>query len=205
MGFPGLQDFAVDEITIISRDDEKNILNRFAAHYDAPAYARRALRVQQAYEELLSRCRRKRDQWLEMVRLRLGVLRALAEDFSRLSLVAAATEQIDTLRGLHDELQPRLRVPVRPTSSIPQLRQALQDLDQSILRFNRRWHKFVHELDLTAINQLREGYNRYYLLEKECAVRSVRLARQGFARLAPLRAEDLIALLPLLPVLHLHE
>ena len=35
-------------------------------------------------------------------------------------------------------------------------------------------------IDLTHVNKLRDGYNRYYVLEKECALRNVRLAALGF-------------------------
>ena len=35
--------------------------------FDAPAYVRRGRRVQAAFEELLDRCRRQRDEWLGMV------------------------------------------------------------------------------------------------------------------------------------------
>ena len=55
-------------------------------------------------------------------------------------------------------------------------------------------------MDLGPVNEVREGYNRYYLLEKECALRSPLLARQGFVRLNPLTVDDLAALLPPLPV-----
>jgi hypothetical protein len=53
---------------------------------------------------------------------------------------------------------------------------------------------------LNQVNDLRDGYNRYYVLEKECAVRSFRLARQGFCPLEPLTVEDITALFPLLHV-----
>jgi hypothetical protein len=55
------------------------------------------------------------------------------------------------------------------------------------------------------VNGLREGYNRYYLLEKECALRSPRLARQGFVRLPAVTVDDLAAQLPPLPVPQLRE
>jgi hypothetical protein len=53
---------------------------------------------------------------------------------------------------------------------------------------------------LGPLNELRDGYNRYYLLEKECAIRSVALARRGFTPLPPLTLDDLAVLLPPLPV-----
>ena len=80
------------------------------------------------------------------------------------------------------------------------LRQALTELTESIERFNGRWREFLTQVDLTAVNEARDGYNRYYLLEKECALRSPNLARQGFRRLAPLTPADVAELLPLLPV-----
>ena len=51
-------------------------------------------------------------------------------------------------------------------------------------------------VDLARVNQLRDGYNRYYVLEKECAVRSPKVARQGFRPLPPLTTADLAAELP---------
>ena len=67
-------------------------------------------------------------------------------------------------------------------------------------RFNRRWLPFVRGLDLTALNAERADYNRYYLLEKECAVRSPHIARQGYRPLDPVTHDDLLAALPPLPV-----
>jgi hypothetical protein len=73
-------------------------------------------------------------------------------------------------------------------------------LAASVERFNRRWCAYIAELDLSAINGLRDGYNRYYLLEKECAVGSVRLLPQTFRRLAPVTSEEILDQLPPQPV-----
>jgi hypothetical protein len=190
----------VDEILIFGRDDGGNLVKRFMAQYDAPAFARRARQVQEAFDHLLSRCRRQRDDWLGMVRMRLGTLAALAGDWDRLRPWLADVEHVGALRQLHADLAPRLRVPVEPSSSVRVLQRALGELTESIERFNRRWQEFLHQVDLTHVNRLRDGYNRYYLLEKECAVRSARVARQGFRRLEPLTVDGLAGLLPLLPV-----
>jgi hypothetical protein len=64
---------------------------------------------------------------------------------------------------------------------------------------------FLANVDLTAVNELREGYNRYYVLEKECAVRSARIARQGFTPLPPLTHDELMSQFPLLPVPRLRD
>jgi hypothetical protein len=93
-----------------------------------------------------------------------------------------------------------LRVPPGSGVSWRPVRRALRELYESIEHFNRRWEEFLQTIDLTRVNELRAGYNRYYLLEKECALRSARLARQGFSRLEPLTVHELAALLPPLPV-----
>jgi hypothetical protein len=190
----------MDDIPIFGRVSERAMVNDFMAHYGAPAYVRRANQVQEALDLLLHRCRRQRTEWLKLARTRLGVLRALAGDWTALRPLLADDEQARTLEELHADLQPRLRVPVGRTTSARKLRRALRELVESIEYFNRRWREFVPTVDVSRVNELRDGYNRYYLLEKECAMRSARLARQGFVRLEPLTTEGLTALLPPLPV-----
>jgi hypothetical protein len=166
------------------------------AQYDAPAYVRRARAVEQAYEALLARCRQQREQWLEMVRLRVGILRATAGDWEALRPHVADDAQLDLLRNLHDTLAPLLRAPVEPTRAARPLRQALLELQQSIRRFNRRWEDYLAALDVAEVNEARAKYNRYYLLEKECALRSQAVARQGFRRLEPISPDDVARLFP---------
>jgi hypothetical protein len=187
----------VNEIPIVGVEGRE--ARELLAYYDVPAYVRRARRVQDLYDELLASCRRQHEQWLEMVRLRLGLLRARAGRWE--ALVALLPQsQIEQLRDWHDRLSPRLRVPVEATSSERVLRRALVELRESVERFNRRWAAFLQTIDLSGVNEARRGYNRYYLLEKECAVRSPAVARQGFHPLEPLTLEEVADLLPLLPV-----
>lgn len=169
------------------------------AQYDAPAYIRRARRVQGAFDDLVETCRRQREEWLGMVRLRLGVLRALAGSWEALRPFRTP-EQVNELRDLHDTLSPQLRTPVAAATSPRALRRALVELRESVERFNRRWKAYLKTIDLAAINDLRVGYNRYYLLEKECALRSSAVARHGYRPLEPLTHDELADLLPLLPV-----
>src|SRR5207248_8519725 len=122
-------------------------------------------------------------------------LQALAGDWMVLRPWLADDEQLQVLRDLEVLVQPRLRARIQPTSSPRMLRRALLELTASIERFNQRWQAYLPTVDRTTINDLRDGYNRYYLLEKECAVRSPRLARQGFRRLEPLTLEQLAELL----------
>jgi hypothetical protein len=189
----------VSDIPIPSRDDRQGF-NQVLAQYDGPAYVRRARRVKGAYDALLGECRRQRDEWLTLVRIRLGTLRALAGNWPALAPHLADEEQTCLLEELHAALDPRLRVPVEPTTSARALRQALDELTESIERFNRRWVEYVRGLDLAALNAERADYNRYYVLEKECLVRSPHVARQGFRPLEPLSHDHLLTVLPPLPV-----
>jgi hypothetical protein len=182
---------------ILGHDEETRLFQELAAQYDAPAYIRRARRVEGAFEQVLIRCQNQHKEWLFMVRLRLGVLYALAGDLDHLDPLLPEDSR-SRLSALHAELQPRLRSPLEPTSSVRILSGALEELCESMVRFNRRWRAFLPTVDLTAVNQLRADYNRYYLLEKECALRSARLARVGYQPLTPLTIADLEANLPLL-------
>src|SRR5262249_20854681 len=157
---------------IPSREDGRQAFNEVLAHYDGPAYMRRARRVQASYEQLLNDCRRQRDEWLAMARIRLGTLRGLAGTWDTLTPHLADDEQVRKLEQLWTILDPRLRVPIEPTTSIRTLRAALHRLAESIATFNQRWLPYIRGLDLSALNAERADYNRYYLLEKECAVRS---------------------------------
>jgi hypothetical protein len=190
----------VDDVPILGRGDDYGLFKQVQAQYGAPAYVRRAREVEAALSDVLHSCRMRRDEWLPMVRLRLGVLRGLAGDWGALLPWLADEDQAGVLGDLERDLQPRLRLPVEPTSSAWALRRALRELLQSIARFNHRWQEFLPSVDLSRVNELRDGYNRFYLLEKECAMRSPRLALQGFRPLEPLTTADLAALLPPLPV-----
>src|SRR5262249_25900795 len=106
----------------------------------------------------------------------------------------------EALRLLQTRLAPALRLVPARTDSLAALRRALNEVIDSLERFNRRWVQFVEELELTAINELRAGYNRYYVLEKEFALRSARVARHGFVPLAPITSAMLLELMPVLPV-----
>ena len=182
------------------RDDHPIEMNEIVARFGAPAYVRRARRMEEAFTQLLAACRRQRAEWLPIVRLRVGLLRALAGSWDQLRPLLADVSHADALAALHDELQPQLRVRIEPTTSPRTLRRALRELTESMERFNRRWLKYLQAVDLSHVNELRDGYNRYYLLEKECAVRSSLVARQGFRRLEPLSADELTSLLPPLVV-----
>ncbi len=184
----------------ISTDDAAAVFNQVTSRFDAPAYVRRARRVQQALDDILGRCRKQRAEWLMMTRLRVGTLRALAGGWESLRPYLTG-EGLAELERLHDELQPQLRLPVERDETPRVLRAALAELRESVSRFNGRWEKFLRGIDLGPVNAEREAYNRYYVLEKECALRNAVVARHGFQPLPPLTTADLLTLLPPLPEL----
>jgi hypothetical protein len=183
----------------ISGDSESRDMQEVIAQFDAPAYIRRARGVELALEHLLNKCRAQANAWLEMTKLRLGRLIAVAGDWSVLEALLA-DGQLPVLKKLHTELAPKLRVPPEPTSSKRVLRRALHELVSSLNRFNERWRTYLEKVDCSAVDQVREGYNRYYVIEKACALRSDRLAGHGFVPLKPMTREELFGLLPPLPV-----
>jgi len=187
------------ETVIPGRDDDKRIFNEVLAMQGAPAYVRRAQAVEAALADLLAQCQRQREDWLKMVRIRLGLLAMLAGDWQALRPLLADDDQPRVLRSLHETLAPELRYRPARTDSPRQLTRALAELGASIERFNRRWSAYLPTVDLTRLNQLRANYNRYYLLEKECSVRSHVVARQGFHPLPPLTLEELLERMPALP------
>ncbi|HWG43328.1 MAG TPA: hypothetical protein VN688_11125 [Gemmataceae bacterium] len=186
----------MEDVSISGRGEGNQEFKQFLSQYDGPAYLRRARAVQGTLDHLLASCRRQRAEWLKMARLRIGMLHALAGEWTNLRPLLADEEQLEILRRLHAELAPQLRVRVEPTSSLRALRRALRELRDSLEHFNQRWRVFLPTVDLMAVNELRDGYNRYYVLEKECVVRSARIARQGFVPLEPLTIDDLTAEFP---------
>jgi hypothetical protein len=187
----------VEEVRI-STDDAAVVFNQVVARFDAPAYVRRAQRVQQNLDDLIARCRKQRTEWLMMTRLHIGTLRALAGDWVSLQKYVSE-DGLRELERLHDELQPQLRLPVERDDSPRVLRAALAEVRASIARFNRRWEEFLRGIDLGPVNAEREAYNRYYVLEKECALRNAVVARHGFQPLPVLTTVDLQTILPPLP------
>lgn len=178
--------------------DPELLVKRIMSMYDAPAFVRRARRVQEVQDALLHRCRKQLDALSGMARLRVGMLRAMVGNWRWLVPSIVGDDQIAVFEELETRLQPRPSS-VDATASVRALRRAVDELIESIQRFNGRWKQFVSALDLSEVNSVRDGYNRYYVLEKECLVHSFELARQGFRPLAVLTTDDVLTLFPVLP------
>jgi len=178
---------------------EGNEVRKILAQFDAPAFVRRAKGVEVADELLHAHCRRQREEWLEMPRLRLGQFVAALGDWSRWPMTPAGGCDPQPLITLHEEWQPRLKVPVPRAHSAGQLQAPWSRLTESFAKFNRRWQEFLEKIPRDEINEIRDGYNRYYVLEKECATGSPALARRGFVELPLVTVQTLLEWYPRLP------
>ena len=178
-------------------DNELKVFQQIIAGFETPAFLRRARCVEDAWQVLVEQCRRQRESWLEVPRLRLATLAALAGDWATLAPLLDRDESLPHLRQFFDEWQPKLRRPLRRTTSQRKLSAAMEQMNASFARFNQRWEPYIAGIDLREINRLRAGYNQYYVLEKECMVRSAKVAHEGFRPLAPASTADLLAIFPL--------
>lgn len=181
-------------------EEDQRIVQEMIGRFDAPSFIRRARHVEMTWTQLLDRCAHERLHRLEFVRLRLGQLRALLGSWEALAEWLPEEHERNELICLHDELKPRLRLPLEPTTSRRVLRNATQDLVEAMARFNAGWTKWIAKLDLRPVNQARDAYNRYYLLEKECAFGAAAIARRDYQQLEPITLDDVARKFPLLSV-----
>jgi hypothetical protein len=188
-----------EELPDVGVEEDRDALKFMMAQWGAPAFVVREANVRLAWEKIANLCQKQRDEWLSVVRVRLGRLRALAGDWCTMVPLLGA-EQVQGLEHLHAELRPQLRLPVAAASSERELRRAVVEFADAATRFNARWARFLPTIDLSTANDLRDKYNRYYLVEKECVVRSPQVARRGFTSLQPLTVDDLYRAFPLLLV-----
>jgi hypothetical protein len=176
----------------VSGDDERKLLMQVVAQYEAPAYVRRARQVELSHDAIIEHCRRQRTEWLAGVRLHLKALDVAASEEDLRTRFGGAT--MAAIERLHREIGlDRPAVQSQRFRSLPSL---LRFLRASVRRFNRRWSAFLAQCDLSEVNRVRDGYNRYYILEKECAVGSIRLATMTYRRLEPMTHDELHSLFP---------
>jgi hypothetical protein len=163
--------------------------------FDVPAFARRGLEVESHLQGLDERCRRHRRATLDMVKVRLR------------QWAKAATGPADWRDAFRGPVAPLWDLvgadppewAAYPAS--PRSRRAIaRDLAASVGRFNARWEAFVGKLDLSLINRSIDGYNRFYMIEKECVMGSSRLAAQHFRPIPPVTPEAVLFAHPPLPV-----
>jgi hypothetical protein len=163
--------------------------------FDVPAFARRGRELEDAFRRLSLLLRRQRRGMLDMVLLRLKQWADAADGPE--SEVTVFVESIQPLWPLTEAEPPRW---ASRNATDRKRRTIARDLRASVERFNRRWSARIEELNLDGINRQIDSFNRYYVLEKECALGSARLAVRHFVPRRPLERADLFVDHPLLPV-----
>ena len=175
-------------------DAAKQLLGQF----DAPSYVRRGLEVEQSWRDLLGALGRVRRQSLEPLGRRMAWMKSRAGEWRRLA--GDDDRALEALAALEQMVPGILRYPPGRAWWIALPRLEYRRWNRDLEAFNEFWLKTVEMADLAPVNRRREAYNRWYLLEKECALGSARLAMAGYQPLVPLTCSDIIARLPCLPV-----
>jgi hypothetical protein len=132
--------------------------------------------------------------------MHLKLLRQQVADWSDLQNRLASPEDCQILADMESRLLNDSVASTPGRAPAWGLRGSLRALFDSIARFNRRWGHFLENVDLSEVNAQVAAYNRYYLLEKECAMRSPRLAAKGFEPARELTREEIERRFPLLPM-----
>ncbi len=153
-------------------DDELQLFQRMMQAFDTPAFLRRGQHVEGAWRTLLDLCRHQRRKLAGLPAMRLGRLLALAGNWSRLTEGFCTFEEADALQVLHNEWSPKLKLPVPGTvaaaAARSECRTASRSAAASFERLNVRCLTFSRSLS-RSLRELRDAYNRYYVLENECA------------------------------------
>ncbi|MFO0944540.1 MAG: hypothetical protein U1D30_01135 [Planctomycetota bacterium] len=167
---------------------------------DTPAYLKRAIRVQDAVQAVHKRCQHQREAWLEGVRLRLRAWWTLIQVRPAEQGILTPFQYLQIQNAFSMAFSEQ--TPIQPVANVAKTARVFLDLSESLDRFNQRWLRFVQTVDVERANRLIEGYNRYYLFEKECAFRSPRIAALGYQPLELISPDRLLQVFPLLPTLN---
>ena len=170
------------------------------ASFDTPAYVRRGLTVETEWNALADKLHRTWKDWTVPVGRLCSQLRHQAGGLDAFGPWLASPEDLDRLRQLDQRLDHKLKYPPGKAFWHWPLKGSLRRLARMAADLNHAWARHLETQDLEPLNRSREQYNRWYLLEKECAMRSTRLAAGGFEPFPRVGPGDLIKLFPPLPV-----
>jgi hypothetical protein len=162
-----------------------------------PAFIRRAQSVDEAWNQLLERCRAQREVMLRWPRMHLSILaNRLKHDWSPLARYLADEGQVSYFADLYKDWKSLLESKNVAANSWSSIGRILRDFVDSVDRFHAAWNKFLQEVNLDEINRLRRDYNQHYPVEKACAFDSEDIKRLGFTPLDPVTFEQLDAAFP---------
>ncbi len=189
-------DEADGETPLIQTDAE---MREMLGMFEVPAFARRGYDLEHSIKRLHEKLHRDRGAMLDMVRLRLRQWSGVTTGPGDLDPFLSPIEPYFAMAGGDPPQWASYSGTFRTRRKIA------RDLVASIERFNRRWRKSLIEVNLGAVNELVDRYNRYYLLEKECSLGSSRLAARFYVPQSRISVESLLVEYPLLGVPTLAE
>ena len=165
----------------------------WAAALGVPAFVRRANALEEAMTVLHDRIRVERSRRLRYLHDAARELEASRRAGAALPpWIGAALDEITGV-GMRFRSGP-------PASAVPSPRRSAmlaRRLRRRILEFNARWSAYLDAVSLDEVRSLQTGYNQWYSLEREFALRGVRMS---FTPVRLLEREDLIRMHPGLPV-----
>jgi hypothetical protein len=159
--------------------------------FDTPAYVRRGLAVEEMWLSLQGKLQHTWTEWSGPMGMLCSQLRHQADGLEKFRPWLGSDEDLARLLELDRRLNFRLKYPPGKSLWLWPLKGSLKRLRQMGLHLNEAWAKHLATLDLGPLNRARELYNRWYILEKECAMRSARLAAGGFEMLPMATVKDL--------------
>jgi hypothetical protein len=192
-------------VTAFDAGDDDYLVKRVLGTFDVPAYVKRGLRLEADESALLGRCASLRDK--KLLRIRLAVLACwqAVERVEDLSPHCAGPADYEYLLQLAGLVEPERRPLTMRPISVRRIGRRLEQLVAECRRFNQVWQHVIESVDLGPINTMIADYNKFGLLERECAMRSARLAAHGFQARRPWTRADLHQHFSLLPVPRLRE
>jgi len=123
--------------------------------FDTPAFARRGQDLELTLRGLHGRCRKARGELLDMVQLRLRQWsRAVTGPDAWSNVFTASIEPLWPLALAEPARWAQSPAPIRRQRIIA------ADLITAVLRFNRRWSRFLDQLNLEPVNTVIDRYNR---------------------------------------------
>ena len=150
-------------------------INELIGLFDAPAFARRGQELEDTLSRLDVTCKRERKERLEPVRSALRGWEDVTDQPS--GWVDHFTAPIEDLWPSTLAEPPRWAL---RAARATKRQAAARTIVTCIQRFNQIWSLYLESIPLDRINHTIQQYNRWYMLEKECALGSARLASQMF-------------------------
>jgi hypothetical protein len=187
-------------VTETQTGEDDFLIKRVLGMFDVPAYVRRSLNLETEERALLGRCSALRDKKLLRVRLAVIACCQTVENVNDLMEYCEATTDAAILNSLAELVPADRRYFGKHMAWRSRARRRLKQLTDECARFNEHWQQVLEALDLKPLNQMIADYNKYGLFERECAMRSARLAAHGFQPRRPWSRADLERHFPPLPV-----